>query len=182
MRPILVAAGPAHLVSQAEQPVLSLADLVQVAQTALADDLETAQQALRAALALVRGLDVSPALSGGLAPWQARKIAAHIEAGLHGPLSVEALAGTVGLSVSYLGRAFKTTFGTPPQAYVLTRRLARARRLMTDNALPLSRIAEQCGFSDPAHFSRQFRQTHGVSPNRWRRRQWVEAETLPLAA
>lgn len=182
MRPILVAAGPAQLVPRTDQPCPSLADLVRVAQTALTDDLETAHQALRAALALVRGRETGPARSGGLAPWQARKIAAHIEAGLHGPLSVEALAATAGLSVSYLGRAFKTTFGTPPQAYVLTRRLARARSLMTDNALALSRIAEQCGFSDQAHFSRQFRQAHGVSPNRWRRRQWVEAEALPLAA
>jgi AraC family transcriptional regulator len=48
---------------------------------------------------------------GGLAPWQKRRVIAHIEANLHQPLSCGALAELVGLSTSYFNRAFKSSIG-----------------------------------------------------------------------
>lgn len=177
MHPILVSATPCQPPA-AEPSASTLAELVRAAQAALLDDLGAARTALRTALMIVRGRDVSLVRSGGLAPWQAKKLNTFIDGALHRSISVEDLAATVGLSVSYLGRAFKVSFGIPPQAFVLTRRLARARALMADNGLSLNRISTLCGFSDQAHFSRQFRRAYGVSPNRWRRRHWIESEAL----
>jgi AraC-like DNA-binding protein len=40
---------------------------------------------------------------------------------------------------------------------------------MLQSTLPLAQIASDCGFSDQAHFSRQFLQLTGESPGSWRR-------------
>jgi len=154
----------------AEGPSARLAMLLSDAQHAMSADLEAARSALKAALSIVGGAPPAARRSGGLAPWQERKLAAFVEDRLDSSISVDDLAVVAGLSASYLGRAFKASFGESPQVYVLARRLRRARRLMQDASLPLSEVAARSGFADQAHFSRQFRRAHGVSPNRWRRR------------
>lgn len=51
-------------------------------------------------------------------------------------------------------------------AWIRQRRLDRCRRELADpsSLQPISAIAARWGFSDPAHFSRAFRKTHGMSP------------------
>ena len=59
--------------------------------------------------------------------------------------------------------------GTKPDAFVLERRLARARELLTSTDLSLSEVAFAVGFADQSHFTRHFRQTVGVSPGQFRK-------------
>lgn len=114
--------------------------------------------------------DVRPAPArGGLAPWQKRKVQTHIEEGLDGPLLVEDLAGLASLSPSYFCRAFKESFGTPPHAYIIKTRVARARTLMLTTSESLSQIALACGLVDQAHLCKCFRQAMGTTPAAWRR-------------
>ncbi|MGH7468762.1 MAG: helix-turn-helix domain-containing protein [Longimicrobiales bacterium] len=47
-------------------------------------------------------------------------------------------------------------------------RLRRAGELLALRA-PLSTVALEAGFSDQAHFCRQFHQATGVTPGRWRK-------------
>ena len=109
---------------------------------------------------------VSPA---GLPGWRSRRLIAHIEANLSGAIRVIELARLVGLSVSHFCRAFKRTFGTPPRAYVLRRRIELAQGLMLTTREPLSSIALKCGMCDQAHFTRSFRRIVGETPYSWRR-------------
>ena len=44
----------------------------------------------------------------------------------------------------------------------------RARQLLVDTELPVSRIAELVGYADAAYFSRLFARRAGVSPSRHR--------------
>jgi AraC-like DNA-binding protein len=106
---------------------------------------------------------------GGLAPWQKRKIQQAIEDGLEDALPVESLARLVSLSSSYFCRAFKESFGGPPHAYIIKRRVERAKTLMLTTSESLSQIAFACGLVDQAHFCRCFRQVTGVTPGAWRR-------------
>jgi AraC-like DNA-binding protein len=68
------------------------------------------------------------------------------------------------------------TFGEPPHAYVVRRRLEKACELMMTNAASLSEIALSAGFSDQAHLCRLFRQAFGQSPASWRRERGIPGE------
>ncbi|MDQ1078114.1 helix-turn-helix domain-containing protein [Pseudoroseomonas cervicalis] len=129
-----------------------------------------------------RPIDAEPTSSpGGLAPWQVARITRHIDGHLAEPLSVAGLAALLGLSAGYFSRAFRASTAMPPHAYILARRLARARAMMLATPRGLSQIALDCGFCDQPHLTRRFRRAHGMSPAAWRRSQ-EEGAALPLAA
>ena len=107
--------------------------------------------------------------SGGLARWQAKRAVAYIEANLESKLEVHGLAKLVSFSKSHFSRAFKRSLGLPPMAYVMVRRIERAKVLMSSTSQQLTEIALICGFADQSHLNRSFRRLIGVSPGRWRR-------------
>ena len=109
------------------------------------------------------------ALRGGLAPWQAKRVATHIESNIHSRLRVADLAGFVQLSTSHFSRMFRKSFGETPFAYITRQRIRRAQVTMLSSADALSRIALECGMCDQAHFTRVFRRVVGISPSLWRR-------------
>jgi AraC family transcriptional regulator len=146
--------------------------LVALAST-LNDERDSAQQSLSRAAVLLRAteesLSAAGAAEGGLAPWQIRKVTAHVESNLDKPIRSSDLATVVRLTPCHFSRVFRTSFGEPPLRYVTTRRVERAKRLMLSTDSPLSQIALDCGFADQAHFSRLFRRVAGDSPRTWRR-------------
>ncbi len=100
-----------------------------------------------------------------------------IEARLVGSdVGADALAGALNISRSTLYRLFEPFGGVA--AYVLERRLARARAALRDpaNVRRVGEISDACGFSDPSHFSRVFRRRFGMTPADMRR------ESLAVAA
>lgn len=115
---------------------------------------------------------------GGLAPWQARRVAALVERRLDGTLSNEELATEAKLSTSHFCTAFRQTFGMSPHAFVIARRVERAKALMLDTDDGLADIADACGFADQAHLSRVFRQVTGSSPASWRRANAIDVSLI----
>jgi len=149
------------------------------------DDHIQAKSQIKVAAAMLRGYtDGSsgggkqpPPLAdtGGLTPWQTRKVREFIDASLESPIRLRDCATEAHLSVSYFSLAFKATFGTTVCQYIRCRRIERAQRLMLLSREPLSQIALACGFGDQAHYCRVFRDVVGVSPNAWRRRNMILA-------
>ena len=107
-------------------------------------------------------------------PWQLRRVREYVEARIGGRISISDLSGIARLSEAHFSRGFKNTFGQTPHAYVMRRRVERARHLMCVSDNSLSEIALACGFSDQAHFCRLFRRCIGQSPAAWRRRYWQQ--------
>jgi len=107
--------------------------------------------------------------SGGLAPWKIRRLKAFVEEHLSDPIRIPDLSDLVGLSVPHFSRAFRQSFGAPPHAYLIHRRLERARFLMLAGDLALSEVAVSCGFNDQAHLCKVFRRETGRTPAAWRR-------------
>jgi AraC family transcriptional regulator len=87
---------------------------------------------------------------------------------LGGDLSVGRLARAVGLSEAHFCRVFRHATGVPPHRYVLGARLDLARKLLSQSTLPISRIAEECGFSSQSHLTATFRAAHSATPAQYR--------------
>jgi AraC-like DNA-binding protein len=149
----------------------ALARLLTAAYDALDGDMGCVRASLSRAVALVEGASAPAGAvrQGGLAPWQARKISALVEAELECGVRTPDLAASVGLSKSQFARAFRAHFGRSPKQYILEMRVARAQRLMLERGSRLSAVASACGFADQAHLCRTFRRLVGASPHAWRR-------------
>jgi len=107
--------------------------------------------------------------SGGLAPWQVRRVLAHIEANLETTIRNKDLATVARLSECHFNVAFRSSVGESPHGYIIRRRVERAQGLMLTTEKSLSEIALECGLTDQAHFTRLFRRIAGDSPAAWRR-------------
>lgn len=83
-------------------------------------------------------------------------------------ISVKYLSELTNLSERQFYRLFQATYDFTPTQYIIQLRLAHASRLLTATELPLSVIAIQSGFPDPAIFSRQFSQHYHVTPRKFR--------------
>jgi AraC-like DNA-binding protein len=108
--------------------------------------------------------------SGGLSPWQLRRVLDFLSAHLSDDPTVAELARECGLSSGYFTRAFRQTTGVTPHQWLIRKRVERARGLLLGNGLGLADIALVCGFVDQSHFTRVFAKFEGDSPGRWRQR------------
>jgi AraC-like DNA-binding protein len=84
------------------------------------------------------------------------------------PATLRTLAARVGASPTHLARCFTATFGVPPHAYLVGRRVEAARHLLLDGRPP-AEVAAVVGFHDQAHLSRHFRRHVGTTPGRYGR-------------
>jgi AraC-like DNA-binding protein len=96
---------------------------------------------------------------------QARR---YIEDNFSAPITAGEIAKACGLSESYLYRVFSHAMGVTPHNYLLGKRLTAAKEALISSDLPLSRIAEQCGFQSQAYFCCCFKNETGMSPGEFR--------------
>ena len=86
----------------------------------------------------------------------------------HSP-SIAAIARYCGVSVRQLERIFRQTLDETPVAACRRMRLNYGRQLLTASFRSITEIAHTTGFSDTAHFSREFRKEFGTPPQQYRR-------------
>lgn len=103
---------------------------------------------------------------GALTP---ERILHYIEAHYHEPITPRDVAAALHYSLCHLTHVTQRTLGASPGDLLLRRRIAKARRLLQETALPVARIAARVGFTDLAHFSRRYSQVMGVSPTQYRK-------------
>jgi AraC family transcriptional regulator len=108
-------------------------------------------------------------LRGGLAGWQKNQVRDYIEEHLDDDISMTILAELARLSPFHFARVFKQSFGLPPQRYLTLRRIERAKELLRQPDLSVTRIGLNVGFSDTSSFSAAFRRETGVTPTDFRR-------------
>jgi AraC-like DNA-binding protein len=101
-----------------------------------------------------------------------------IEAHLHRPLDIHALARAAGLSRSRLHALFQQRLGRSPMAQVKELRLQAAARRLLISADRVGEVAEATGFANAFHFSREFARRYGMPPREYRdaQRRWTSNE------
>lgn len=92
-----------------------------------------------------------------------------MEANLHEPLSLDELASHASLSRRQLERLFQRYLDCPPSRYYMDLRLARARQLLLQTAMPVTDVAIACGFVSPPHFAKCYQERYARSPSNERR-------------
>lgn len=85
------------------------------------------------------------------------------------PVRVSDIADYCGLDRSYLSKLFKSATSYSPQEYLMHVRMSKARKLLTQSALPIQSIAYSVGYPDPFAFSKVFRKETGYSPSEYRK-------------
>jgi len=98
----------------------------------------------------------------------ARAVAASISRA-RGLLTVQGLSATFAVNERRLQRTFDAAVGIGPKQVMRVARFRAAAALL--NSAPqesLSRIALACGYSDQAHFTREFSALSGLTPTAWR--------------
>lgn len=109
-------------------------------------------------------------LPRGLTRLQRQRLVEYIEAHLGETLTLAQLADVVGISASHLKVLFRRSIGMPVHAYVVQRRVERARALLLNSDLPLSQVALEVGFAHQSHLARWMRRLLGVTPAAFARR------------
>ncbi len=116
------------------------------------------------------GQDVtSIAASGIVWPSEFTRVVDFIEDRLKDDLSLQELADVAGMSVFHFARRFKEAIGKSPHAFVMERRVERAKTLLSSCSLSLVDIAAETGFSSQAYFTTAFKKRTGITPGRFRK-------------
>nr|WP_290955895.1 GlxA family transcriptional regulator [Halomonas sp.] len=88
-----------------------------------------------------------------------------MEANLTQALPIPEVCRLVGQSQRQLTRLFQRHFGETPQQCYLGMRLDRARQLLADSRSFVTEAALASGFTQPAHFTRAYRNRFGEAPS-----------------
>ena len=124
-------------------------------------------EALLAEMLRAENLDIpDPQKRAGYAKIQSCCQAMHEQP--RGDYRLEALARRYSYSPDHFIRLFKEHTGFTPHDYLIKVRIDKAGALLLSSELNMERIAELLGYTDAAHFSRQFKNRTGVTPGKFR--------------
>ncbi|MFA1541814.1 helix-turn-helix domain-containing protein [Actinomadura monticuli] len=122
---------------------------------------------------------------GGTGAWSPQVVRAHDAltrtVGMGGALPVQRLAEEAGWKSRQLEYRFKEQIGVSPKAMARIVRFRRAALMLADGLRPVTTSAN-CGFSDQAHLTREFKAMAGCTPERFRREAHLAAAVSPVYA
>lgn len=109
--------------------------------------------------------DYKPALSG--TDQTLYLISKYISTHFQEPLTLKELSKEFAMSESHLSRKFKAHTGIGINEYITYVRITKAEKLLRETNLPITEVAEQCGYSDSNYFSTVFKRIKGITPQRY---------------
>ncbi|MBN2713477.1 MAG: helix-turn-helix transcriptional regulator, partial [Planctomycetes bacterium] len=86
----------------------------------------------------------------------------------NGMLTVGELSSQLFVSHDYLRHLFSEYSDQSPMRHIVRARVEKAADLLCKSELPISEIAERCGFESPYYFSRLFKQVTKLTPSKYR--------------
>jgi AraC-like DNA-binding protein len=86
------------------------------------------------------------------------------------PLDIAELARVALMSAGHFSRQFRATYGETPYAYLMTRRIERAKLLLRRGDLSVTEVCMAVGCTSLGSFSARFTQLTGETPTAYRAR------------
>lgn len=96
------------------------------------------------------------------------RVAAWLQGHYHEPATLQEAAKAVGASVSTVAHRLPVEVGKTYCRLRLEFRITEAKRLLAENRLNISEIAESCGFADQSHLTRLFKAEVNLTPGCFR--------------
>jgi len=97
-----------------------------------------------------------------------KKIENYILQNIQEQISIDEIAKSVGYSSAHINRLFKKEFGLTLHAFLIDKRIGKAKELITQNQqATLTQIAYEAGFYDQSHFIRNFKKAYSLSPKEY---------------
>lgn len=90
------------------------------------------------------------------------------------PFRREELAQALQLSEGHIARAFRQEMNMSINEYLARERIRLACRTIRQTGLPMTRVAEQCGFHDYPYFYKTFKKYTGLSPAEYKEKPEIE--------
>jgi AraC-like DNA-binding protein len=95
------------------------------------------------------------------------------------PLDVAGLARTAYMSPGHFARRFRAVYGETPYAYLMTRRIERAKALLRRGDVSVTDVCMRVGCTSLGSFSASFTALVGESPSAYRAREHRAAAVIP---
>jgi AraC-like DNA-binding protein len=95
------------------------------------------------------------------------------------PLDVAALARAAFMSPGHFSRQFRATYGETPYAYLMTRRIERAKLLLRRGDLSVTDVCMAVGCTSLGSFSARFTELVGETPTAYRARNHDALVSVP---
>jgi transcriptional regulator GlxA family with amidase domain len=86
------------------------------------------------------------------------------------PLAVAAIADAALMSTAHFSRQFRAAYGETPYAYLMTRRIERAKALLRLGDLSVTEVCMAVGCTSLGSFSARFTEIVGETPSAYRAR------------
>lgn len=84
-------------------------------------------------------------------------------------ITLESVADHFYVSKEYLSKMFKIHTGINFLEYVTMKRMEKAKEMILEHNLQIKNVAELLGYSDIAHFYKNFKKYHGITPGEMRK-------------
>lgn len=88
-------------------------------------------------------------------------------------IDYDALAAQEEMNYEQLRKSFRAETGIPLTTYFLMLKLNRAKELLLNSDATVGDVAKRCGFAGQYYFSRFFKEKEGVSPQQFRKNNFI---------
>lgn len=95
------------------------------------------------------------------------------------PLDVAAIARAALMSPAHFSRQFRAAYGETPYAYLMTRRIERAKALLRRGDLSVTEVCMAVGCTSLGSFSARFTELVGETPSAYRARDHSALASVP---
>ena len=110
-----------------------------------------------------------PNLQGGTNYEIVSKAKRYIEGHYFEQITLKDIADSAHLSPIYFHNIFSSACGMSPHEYLISCRIAEAKKLLWDSNIPLSIVGENCGFGCQQYFNKIFKKETGTTPGKYRK-------------
>lgn len=106
---------------------------------------------------------------------QLRKLNHYLSESYAEPLTIEEIAGYMGMSVSMLYRFSMKSYGHAIMDELKKVRMEKAMELLVQTNFAVTEVAMRCGYNNTSTFNRQFKDFYGETPSGYRKASCAEA-------